>query len=195
MLNTRLVLVLIASLALIVLFLLLPKQPASVRSQQQAPLNVDSLKLEEAVKLVRSPNPMEGIRLLRELVEKDSTNLDAQFQLGLFSIESGQMEKAIARFEKILAMDSTHAGALVEWGGIKFQAGQKEEALELFRKSLITHPDDMVANFLAAQIEDETGQLEEAKKHYAKVLELTRDTTATNEVKRRIENINKKLIP
>lgn len=191
--DRKIALLVIASFALIVLFLMLPKQPASVRTKK--PMDQDSLKLAKAIQLVRSENPMEGISLLRELVQSDSTNLEAQFQLGLFSIESGQMDKAVARFEKILAIDPTHTGALVELGGIKMTAGQNEEALQLFKMALETNSENLVANFLAAQLEEKMAMWEEAKKHYEKVLEISSEAVVADTVKQRLENINKKLIP
>ena len=42
--------------------------------------------------------------LLREAVSADSTNLEAQLNLGFFSMQSGQYDKAVSRFEKVLAI-------------------------------------------------------------------------------------------
>jgi tetratricopeptide (TPR) repeat protein len=47
---------------------------------------------------------MKGIMLLREAVSADSTNLEAQLNLGFFSMQSGQYDKAVSRFEKVLAL-------------------------------------------------------------------------------------------
>ncbi len=49
-----------------------------------------------------SQEPMKGILLLREAVKADSTNLEAQLNLGFFSMQSGQYDKAIVRFENVL---------------------------------------------------------------------------------------------
>jgi hypothetical protein len=42
-----------------------------------------------------SSQPMDGIMLLRKVVSKDSAYVDAQVQLGLFAIQSGQTDKAL----------------------------------------------------------------------------------------------------
>lgn len=45
--------------------------------------------------------PMKGITLLKEVVAKDSTHINAQLNLGYFSIQSGQFDKALERFELV----------------------------------------------------------------------------------------------
>ena len=58
--------------------------------------------MEKAIRAVQSEDPMSGIQDLLTIVEEDSTQLDAQYYLGLFSIKSGQFEKAVNRFEKVI---------------------------------------------------------------------------------------------
>ncbi len=64
-------------------------------------------KIQMAVEKVNGDNPMEGIMMLKEIVEKDSENTLALFYLGVFSMQSGQFEKSILRFQKILSIDSS----------------------------------------------------------------------------------------
>ncbi len=45
---------------------------------------------------------MAGIQELLSIVREDSTQIDAQYYLGLFSIKTQQFEKAVNRFEKVL---------------------------------------------------------------------------------------------
>lgn len=49
-----------------------------------------------------SENPMQGITLLREVVTEDPENVNANLNLGLFSMRSGQFDKAIGRFETVV---------------------------------------------------------------------------------------------
>ncbi len=51
-----------------------------------------------------SAEPMKGITLLREVVAEDSTNVDAQMSLGLFSMKSGQYDKAEKRFRTVIQL-------------------------------------------------------------------------------------------
>lgn len=55
------------------------------------------------VYIEQGTNPMHGVSLLLEAAKQDSTNLEAQFSLGKFSLVSGQYEKAIIRLEKVLS--------------------------------------------------------------------------------------------
>ena len=48
---------------------------------------------------------MKGILQMRSLSEKYPENADLQWNMGLFSIQSGQYEKAVARFEKVITID------------------------------------------------------------------------------------------
>lgn len=48
-------------------------------------------------------NPMQGIGLLLGVVSKDPNNIKANFSLGLFSMKSGQYQKAINRFKTVVS--------------------------------------------------------------------------------------------
>ena len=47
-------------------------------------------------------NPMQGIQLLLEVVKEDPKNVKANTNLGLFSMRSGQFDKAITRFKTVI---------------------------------------------------------------------------------------------
>lgn len=76
--------------------------------------------------------PMTGISLLREVLQKDSTNIEANLQLGLFSVTSQQYDKAIARFQRILRIDSTHIDMYVYLGDTYLSMGKKQEAIKSY---------------------------------------------------------------
>lgn len=78
-------------------------------------------------------NPMKGIMLLRGVAEKHPDNIAAQFNLGLFSIKSGQYDKAIARFNKVLEIDSTYHQAWFYLGQCELELGHKQKAIEKFK--------------------------------------------------------------
>ena len=54
-----------------------------------------------------TPNPMQGITLLLEVVKQDPKNAKANLNLGLFSIKSGQFDKAVNRFKTVLEVKPT----------------------------------------------------------------------------------------
>lgn len=69
------------------------------------PQNLDA-KAELAVNYIEgTANPMQGVGLLREVIQADSTNKKALLYLGIFSMRSNQYPKAIERFEKLIALD------------------------------------------------------------------------------------------
>jgi tetratricopeptide (TPR) repeat protein len=47
-------------------------------------------------------NPMQGIQLLLEVVKQDPQNVKANMNLGLFSMRSGQFDKAVERFKTVI---------------------------------------------------------------------------------------------
>lgn len=56
-------------------------------------------------KVEGSPDPMQGILALRALVKEDSTNLEAQLNLGMFALKTTQFDKAEKRFRTVIAIN------------------------------------------------------------------------------------------
>jgi Tfp pilus assembly protein PilF len=98
---------LVLSFAIVVLIFVgvyfAPKLPSKTLAKKE---NIElDIKVNKATALVEGENPMEGIMLLREVLKEDSTHLLANWQMGLFSIQSKQYDKAIERFKKVVAFD------------------------------------------------------------------------------------------
>lgn len=83
----------------------------------------------ESASLLGNP-PMKGIAILREVVKQDSNNIEANLQLGLFSVSSQQFDKAIERFNRILKIDSTQVDMYAYLGDVYMQMGNKPKAIE-----------------------------------------------------------------
>ncbi len=81
---------------------------------------------------VLGTKPMDGITLIREVIAKDSANIEANLQLGLFSVTSRQFDKAIDRFQRILRIDSTHIDMYVYLGDTYMTMGEKQKAIESY---------------------------------------------------------------
>ncbi|HEY8404142.1 MAG TPA: tetratricopeptide repeat protein [Flavobacteriales bacterium] len=184
-------------IALLVLFLSLPKNPSSALEKAVNPFtaNPDSLKLMQAVELVNGPNPMEGINLLRELIEKDSNNVDAHYYLGLFSVKSGQIEKAEERFAKVLALRPDDIRYQVEVGYQYMVLQMPEKGLVCFERALQLDSTDNNSLFFSAQALEQLGRLAEAKRNYEQLLRHNTDEVVAEKVQEFIDNINKQLIP
>jgi cytochrome c-type biogenesis protein CcmH/NrfG len=75
-----------------------------------------------------SQEPMKGIMLLREAVAQDSTNIDAQLNLGFFSMQSAQYDKAVIRFKNVIKLKPELAEARLYLCDALLGEGNKEEA-------------------------------------------------------------------
>lgn len=87
-----------------------------------------------------SSNPMEGIAMLREVVERDSTNVYAQLTLAKGSIVSGQLDKAISRLELVNRLQPKNIDATLMLGDLYERKGDKTKAIEWYKKSLPFSP-------------------------------------------------------
>jgi tetratricopeptide (TPR) repeat protein len=90
-----------------------------------------------------SATPMEGISKIREVVEKDSTNVYAQMMLAKGSLISGQLDKAIIRLNTVYRLQPDNVEAILLLADVNEGMGDKEEAADWYRKSLlyINRPD------------------------------------------------------
>ena len=57
---------------------------------------------------------MKGILQMRSLADKNPENADLQWNMGLFSMQSGQYEKAVTRFEKVISLDAQRLNAYMQ---------------------------------------------------------------------------------
>lgn len=85
-----------------------------------------------------SPQPMQGITLLRSITEDDPENVPANMMLGQLSIRSGQLEKAVPRFETVLKKEPKNTEALYFLGNVYGKLGKKKEAVETLEKCKTT---------------------------------------------------------
>ncbi|MBD0277098.1 MAG: tetratricopeptide repeat protein [Flavisolibacter sp.] len=83
-----------------------------------------------------SNSPMEGIQKIRQVVERDSTNVYAQLTLGRASMMSGQLDKAIERFKKVATIQPHNLEAILTLADAYERKGSKEEAIVWYKKSL-----------------------------------------------------------
>ncbi|MFN5620886.1 MAG: tetratricopeptide repeat protein [Flavobacteriales bacterium] len=177
------------SIGLFVLFIVLPKQPAS-KQKESAIMDADSLKLQQAIELVNGENPMAGITILRELVAEDSTNVDAHYYLGLFSVKSGQLDKAIARFERVLALRPDDIKYQVEVGYQLMVMDTVNLALQCFERGLALDSTDNNSLFFSAQALERLNRPAEAKQRYEALLRHNSDSVVTQKVQEFIDSLN-----
>jgi tetratricopeptide (TPR) repeat protein len=102
-----------------------------------------------------SPNPMKGIMMLRDVVQKDSTNFQAQVQLGLFAMQSGQYDKAVDRFKRLQKIVPTNNEVDLYLAQAYAESGKKNDAIVVLNDFLKKSKDQVIN----AQVNDYIKQL------------------------------------
>lgn len=100
-------------------------------------------KINFALCLIEGKNAvMPGVLKLREVVEKDSMNVRANLVLGRLAVMSGQMDKALLRFQTAIGGDANNSEAYYYLGDTYAKLGKREEAMAAFEKcrALIKDP-------------------------------------------------------
>ncbi|MEM6632893.1 MAG: tetratricopeptide repeat protein [Bacteroidota bacterium] len=98
---------------------------------------------------------MAGIQTLRRILDINPSNADASFQLGLFSAQTGQFEKAIERFERVLEVDPGNLSARYHLARSSLQTGEVQTAKKLLGEVVDATKDadlKQAANFLLQQL-------------------------------------------
>lgn len=85
---------------------------------------------------------MSGVTILRDIVNKDSNNVEAQFTLGRFGIVSQQYDKAIKRLEKVVSLQPSNVDAYLLMAEAYEKMGDKKSAIKALEsaKKLIKDP-------------------------------------------------------
>lgn len=78
-------------------------------------------------------SPMQGIMMLLDVVKKDPNNRNANLNLGLFAMKSGQFDKAVQRFKNMIAQKPEGEPYFYLAESYK-QLGQKKEAIAAYEK-------------------------------------------------------------
>lgn len=87
-----------------------------------------------AMTYTATPNPMQGIGMLKSILEEDSKNELAIFNLGILSMQSGQYDKAVDRFKKLLIINPNNIQAKFFLGESFANLGKKQEAIRVFEE-------------------------------------------------------------
>ncbi len=114
----------------------------SIRAYEKAltmnPKNLDA-KAEQAVNYIEGKGEtMRGVGLLREIVQVDPDNRKALLYLGILSVQSNQLDKAVERFQKLTQLppdgDTNYPYYYRYLGQVYASMGQKDKALAAFKQ-------------------------------------------------------------
>jgi tetratricopeptide (TPR) repeat protein len=99
-------------------------------------------------------NPMEGILKVRQVVERDSTNVFAQLVLGHGSLISGQYDRAIDRFGKVLVLQPGNLEAILMMAEVYERKEDKLNAIKWYSDALPLTPNPDLRTALEKRIEE-----------------------------------------
>lgn len=141
--------------ALLLILVLMFAPRLSSEDQPDAEVNPIDSQIAEAISMVENgESPMQGIMMMRDILEKDSTNVDVHWHLAQFSITSRQIENAAFRFEKVLQFDENqkYPEAYFWLAQTKIALDEKEEAIPLLEKYLTLEEDTVILNGIEKMI-------------------------------------------
>ncbi|MBK0384372.1 tetratricopeptide repeat protein [Pedobacter sp. SD-b] len=98
-------------------------------------------------------NPMQGIQLLLGVVKEDPKNVKANMNLGMFSMKSGQFQKAVDRFKTVIDVKPTPE-AWFYLGTSYENLGMKPEAILAYQKSKELAADPSLSEFVDRKIKE-----------------------------------------
>ncbi|RAW03230.1 tetratricopeptide repeat protein [Pseudochryseolinea flava] len=78
--------------------------------------------------------PMQGVALLREILEVDPTHEEALYNLGMLSVQSRQYDKAVGHLEKLIKISPEHIQGRLLLGISLMETGDKKGAREQLEK-------------------------------------------------------------
>lgn len=88
-------------------------------------------------------SPMEGIMKIREVAERDSTNMYAQFMLGYGAMMTGQFDRATDRLKKVVRNQPENTEAIFLLAEAYERNGNKAEAVKWYKngKANVSNPE------------------------------------------------------
>ncbi len=97
---------------------------------------------------------MAGVQLLKDVIKRDSNNVQANYTLGMLSRRSGQWEKAKIRFEKLAQLDPLNSEAYFYLGEAYSSLNMKKEAIIAYETCMNLIPNEESKNEIKKLIEN-----------------------------------------
>lgn len=85
---------------------------------------------------------MEGVPLLREVLQKDSNHIMANFTLGMLQIESGQLQKALVSFKKLVSLQPFNGEFYYYLADVQLKTGDKAAAIKSYDMAKMLAPNE-----------------------------------------------------
>ncbi|HOZ87152.1 MAG TPA: tetratricopeptide repeat protein [Bacteroidia bacterium] len=98
------------------------------------PSDTDARIMQATCYVEGTQDPMAGVSRLREIEKTDSNNVKLQLTFAFFSVKSGQLDKAIKRFNKVIEIDSTYIEAYLHLADVYERQGKTKETITSLEK-------------------------------------------------------------
>jgi cytochrome c-type biogenesis protein CcmH/NrfG len=133
------------------LFIYVSSSKQKIISQPKQTITVSD-QINEAFANIRNGDSPEaqmmGILKMRSLAEEYPENSDLQWNMGLFSMQSGQFEKALDRFKNVLKIDSSRQEATMQLALCYTSLEDTINAQKVLQSLLIKSEGDLRKNVL-----------------------------------------------
>jgi tetratricopeptide (TPR) repeat protein len=120
---------------------------------EKEPNNIDARIKLASCYVDGTADPMKGIGMLRDIEKTDSNNVDLQLAFAAFSSKSGQLDKAIRRFEKVIQLKPDYLEAYLYLADAYEQLGNKPKTIETLQKYADLVPDKEAKNEIKKYID------------------------------------------
>lgn len=104
--------------------------------------------------------------VLRGEIARDSTNLNAQVQLGDLLYDTANWPEAIVHYKTVLRLDPKRVGTMVDLGVCYYNLSQPAPAESLWNQALAIDPNLGQAMFNLGLLSENDGNLEKALQYY-----------------------------
>ena len=125
------------------------------KALEHSPADLDLRTSLAACYVEGTAQPMDGITMLQAVVAENPAHVNAHLQLGLFSLKSGQYDKAVMRFQKVLELDPQNIEIYLYLAHAFDQAGNKQGTIQSLEK-YASLTDDLTVK---AEIQETINQL------------------------------------
>jgi tetratricopeptide (TPR) repeat protein len=113
--------------------------------------------------------------LWRATIARNPGSFLAHTDLGVALFKKGQVDEAIAHYQRALEIEPDDALAHVNFGVALSKKGQVEEAVAHYQKALESRPNDALAHYNLGSILAQQGRVDEAIAHLKRALEIKPD--------------------
>jgi len=120
---------------------------------EKEPKNVDARIKLASCYVDGTADPMKGIGMLRDIEKTDSNNVDLQLAFAAFSSKSGQLDRAVKRFEKVIQLKPDYLEAYLYLADAYEQLGNKQKTIETLQKYADLVPDKEAKNEIKKYID------------------------------------------